>query len=678
MRIALIVNFAFSILVISLAGAVSVGVPIKYVTWPALVLTIILLAVGVRKAIVARRKVTLLAAGVLLCGSVAFSIGPSALRGGFPSQNPDCWAYAAFGQYLTDFPRGTSGGLPYVDQFAQLLSNTRFGSASLLGFLSQILETNTARAIVIFDALVLVNCFLGCFCVARVCRASPIASLASAIFFVGNGWMTRAVREGQLDNLIFLSLIVFVLARVLLLLRNVRCPRASIGIGASLAAACYSYPEGVAIAASFGLPLAAAVLFWFRRDYRHRWKEVVLIIGSSVLFLAPYLPTAESFLINQVSTTYGSVRPGNGMYPGLTLERLFPAVFALGEEMSKVEITGWRLILPVSFVVLILLGVLKSRFRAAFAITLCILLGAIGWELGYFHYDYAAYKFIFAGTIIWVPMIFVGVSRLAGPLHQPARTVVGVGFVLILLGGTAAQRVASPLAAPFRDAPLTDSVRIRKYEEVSKLGRMIGGSTLAIACSDPFKYLWTYYFARKLPVQLVDYKSDLTYAVEALQLGRQPTGPLRFVLTDQPDQQAIWTNYQFWLSELSGQTYLLFSQSDNSLEHLDGELFTWIGNNPTKFEIISDTAAKVRFSCTSVIDGGSLPGRAERSVKVTINGKDRILRADDLYALDLHVDSGITFLEISCLDQPTRLLQTNGDTRIMLVGLKGFRVTRLP
>jgi hypothetical protein len=118
-------------------------------------------------------------------------------------------------------------------------------------------------------------------------------------------------------------------------------------------------------------------------------------------------------------------------------------------------------------------------------------------------------------------------------------------------------------------------------------------------------------------------------------------------------------------------------QSDNALEKVNGEIFTWIGNKPTAFEIFSATNRKIRFSCIDVVDGPSLPGKVGRSVKVSIDGQSRVVSERDLYALDLPVNTGVTRLEISCLDRPTRLRQENGDSRIMLVGLQGFRVSRL-
>ena len=64
-------------------------------------------------------------------------------------------------------------------------------------------------------------------------------------------------------------------------------------------------------------------------------------------------------------------------------------------------------------------------------------------------------------------------------------------------------------------------------------------------------------------------------------------------------------------------------------------------------------------------------------MRVSVDGQVRVVTEQDLYALDLTVGSGITRLELSCLDRPTRLQQENGDTRIMLLGLRGFRVSKL-
>lgn len=677
MRIALLFNSVFSILVIILAGAASWRIPIKYVALPALAVTLILAALSLRKIFAGRRRGALIVGVVVMCGSVGFAVGPNALRGGFPSENPDCWAYAAFGQYLTDFPRGTKVGLPYVDEFAQVLSNTRFASATLLAFLGKTLNTNTARAIVIFDVIVLVNCFLGCFCVTRSFGATLIPSLASATFFVCNGWTVRAIREGQLDNLIFLSLVVFALARTLLLLRNVSSRKALIGLGANIAAACYSYPEGAAIAASFGLPFGIAVVFWVLRDSSNRWKKVTIIIGCTALLVAPYLPIFGSFLSNQIGATTGSVLPGKGMFPGLAKERMFPAVFALGEEMSKARIERWRLILPSVFSLLILLGVFRNRFRWPLVASLCILTGAVCFELIKFRYDYAAYKFIFAGTIIWVPMIFVGTSWLSGSLPKQAESVSALGFAAIIVGGTLAQRACSPYTAPFHDAPLANARRIRKYEEIKGLQRLINDSTLVIACNDPFKYLWAYYFARDFSLELMDIKSYFVYSPEILSDRRRSVDPPRFVLSDQRDSGEVWQNGEFWLFRVSNQPHMALARPENALEMLDGEDFTWIGNNPTQFEIISATKGKIRFSCREVVDGPSLPEKAVRSIKASVNGQAHILKAQDLYAFDFEVNRGVTSLEISCLDGPTQPRQANGDTRIMLVGLKGFRVARL-
>ena len=154
-----------------------------------------------------------------------------------------------------------------------------------------------------------------------------------------------------------------------------------------------------------------------------------------------------------------------------------------------------------------------------------------------------------AGTIIWVPMIFIGASWLSTKLHNKhVQNLAAVALVGVLIGGSLAQRAHSPSATPFNGAALTNARRIRKYEDIKGLGALIGDSTIGNACDDPFKYVWAYYFSRELSVKLLDYKSYFYYIPEILSDSRRPTGPLRFILSDKPGQgEQVWTNGQFWL-----------------------------------------------------------------------------------------------------------------------------------
>src|SRR5262249_53175608 len=75
---------------------------------------------------------------ILLLGlaSTGFPLWHCLIKGSFISVAGDTFYYAAFGQYLTDHHRGLEFGLSPIDQFGATLSETRFGTASVLSFLS--------------------------------------------------------------------------------------------------------------------------------------------------------------------------------------------------------------------------------------------------------------------------------------------------------------------------------------------------------------------------------------------------------------------------------------------------------------------------------------------------------------------------------------------------------------
>ena len=66
--------------------------------------------------------------------STGFLLWPCLTRGVFVSVTSDTFLYSAFGQYLADHHRGFEYGLSPVDQYATGQSESRFGTASVLGF----------------------------------------------------------------------------------------------------------------------------------------------------------------------------------------------------------------------------------------------------------------------------------------------------------------------------------------------------------------------------------------------------------------------------------------------------------------------------------------------------------------------------------------------------------------
>ena len=76
--------------------------------------------------------------------------------------------------------------------------------------------------------------------------------------------------------------------------------------------------------------------------------------------------------------------------------------------------------------------------------------------------------------------------------------------------------------------------------------------------------------------------------------------PAAFVLVNKPIEGAVWKNQRFSLLELGSQPILIGVQAPNGLEQVNGKPFVWLGNNATRFFIVSKIAQTATFSAGNV------------------------------------------------------------------------------
>ena len=185
----------------------------------------------------------------------------------------DTFYYSAFGQYLADHHRGLEFGLSPIDQLGATLSETRFGTASVLSFLSVLFHSTTAEAVRIFTLLVLVNIFSGFVLPRRRFGCNRLFSLAAGLLAVIGGWTPNAVHLGALDNPLFLSFFPFIVVRLELYRFGSKSWSTSLGLAIPATAAYYVYSAGSAIAGVIFLPFFCHSL-WFGIYRRGRaWRR---------------------------------------------------------------------------------------------------------------------------------------------------------------------------------------------------------------------------------------------------------------------------------------------------------------------------------------------------------------------------------------------------------------------
>src|SRR6476659_8988927 len=130
--------------------------------WPVIALVILLLTgLSFRKLWKSKLSAKTLVILILGLASTGFLLWPCLIREAFVSVTGDTFLYTAFGQYLVDHHRGLAFGLSPIDQYEAVLSETRFWTASVLGFLSVLFRSTTAAALPFYVFLVLANIFSG-------------------------------------------------------------------------------------------------------------------------------------------------------------------------------------------------------------------------------------------------------------------------------------------------------------------------------------------------------------------------------------------------------------------------------------------------------------------------------------------------------------------------------------
>ena len=218
----------------------------------------------------------------------------------------DTFFYTTFGQFLADHHRGFEFGLSPIDQFGAIMSETRFGTASVLSFFSVLFHSTTAEAVPIFTLIVLVNIFSGFVLLSRRFGCNRLFSLAAGLLAVTGGWTSDALHLGALDNLLFVSLFPFLVVRLELYRFGSKSWSTSLGLAILAAGVFYAYPEGLAIAGVIFLAFFCHSL-WFGMYRRGRaWRRYVISACLVLVLICSYAPVFFTALFGHF---YGQALP---------------------------------------------------------------------------------------------------------------------------------------------------------------------------------------------------------------------------------------------------------------------------------------------------------------------------------------------------------------------------------
>jgi hypothetical protein len=615
---------------------------------------------------------------ILGMASTGFLLWPC-LKGAFVSVTGDTFLYTAFGQYLVNHHRGIEFGLSLIDQYSTGLSETRFCTAAVLGFLSVFFRSTTAGVLPFYIFIILANIISGFVLLSRRFGCNRLFSLAAGLFAVIAGWTPNALNIGGLDNLLFLSLFPFLVVRLELYRFGSKSWSASFGLAILAAAVFYAYPEGLAVAGVIFLPLFCESL-WSGIYRRGRvWRRYAIAACLTLIFISPYVRVFVGSLVEHVGT--GLARGASGIFSGLLSSRLLPAIFGFGQEYPWILSRPHDLILPILMVALICLGCAAwIRRRKSLIVAASILIAMAIWQGSLLQYDYGLYKILFIGSLIWIPSLFRGGTAAAAFVPTSTRPVVVSIGAIVFLGATVAQRMEQQRLIPWREIK-----PVKWYSELGDIKHKVGNRPVLLECSsifdqeyNDFDQEWAVYFLRNISLKLPEYLGYFTTSEPLMRRAKSVDEPVDFVLINEPLEGAVWKNERFSLFELGSKAKVISVRGVDGVEQVNGKPFVWLGNKANRFLVVSKIAQTGSFSAWECSTGPIGPENEHRQIRVSINGNVQEVDVSGAFSMEVPLKPGLNFLDLVRQDAPTVAAQSSGDPHARPLGLWNYRISSKP
>jgi hypothetical protein len=681
-----------SVWAVVLGVGVSLGATVRQVAPVFWALTAVL---SVRGALAVRRTVSrddLL----VVCWAVALPmafLAADALHGltnYVGSPGGDGWSYVAFGQYLWEVPKTTSGQLAPLWQYASHLKGTRFIASGLLGAFSPLngMPGDTQAAVGAFLAWSLFTLALSCAAVIETIGLRGPWRLLAMTLAVVSPWVLGALQMHNYDNLIALSFLPTIMAL------SADAPRAGrrVGVvcGLLLGATLYTYPELAAVVFG-GAALTLAVLV-VRFGGGPIWLGGAVAAGLAAVLVFPGRADLIPFLSSQIHGA-GAVggRPGENGFLELLAPANWPAVaFGLAPiqratHPSLAETWAGQ-VTAVCAGALILAGyaqLIRLRRWDVAGVGLLLLAGVAEMVIRE-QYGYGAYKLLLFGWwihsaagVLAARAVFTWLGRTRPQVALPASLVL-MSLAGLLLAGTAAcvvayrQGLGAPTLAPYRRLVETD--------------RIIGDNSIIIDVYDSLANEWAVYFLREHRLYLMQYGGYMAAPHLVALMGLSAPVDLtqaKFVLSNsRPEgRTVVWSGGPYFLSRLpqSGAALIKSVHNPNGNEELAGRPYYWLGEGDTEIRVIS-TATGDGLLTADFGRGPSLPERSDRRLLIRVNdGAAQMVTLDAAgeRSLAIPLRVGENVVSIRALDEPSQVVPNDPRRLVLGMGAPRFSLSRI-
>jgi hypothetical protein len=609
----------------------------------------------------------------------------------------DGWSYVAFGQYLWKYPRGTEGGLAPIYQYAFHLSNTRFIASSLLAFFSPITgfirDTQAATGYFLSWSLFVYSSACMYFALTIDRNRGKTLVLIYVGITVFSGWILNMLIANNYDNALAISFLP-AFAGVIYSV-NPKERRWAVIIACLAAGIIFCYPEMMPVV------LFGAFLFLIQRSLSEKIliKDFAVLVGISALIVffitAPYLKVLFLFLQGQINhaLTEQIKRPGNGYFPQLLDPNCFltgfwgfsPPFAACAQTSNKL----WEYVirmLAIVFSTLSIFGVISLFRRKLWGIAVLILILLYGMFSMLFQsgYSYGAYKFI---LLNWWGITFAVISGafaiLAMFRNLKRRWIICSGFFILFFIDLAVigKRVES-FNAYFVNSK--DNSILRKVQEIKTF---VGNEPVIINVNDDYANIWAVYYLRDMNTYLLDYKVYMAQAHVVPLMERSKAVDLtktRYILIDDKgipgscSMNLQWTGgpYRLWEATKGNCVFASKPINPNGLEVWGGEEGFWMGKGNTELRLLSSYNGQALIQGYFSL-GPSLPDKPSRHILIsTDHGYETnvTIEKNGLQVYSIPVVVGINRITMKPLDEPSLSVLPNGDSRPLLVGVRGLGI----
>jgi hypothetical protein len=108
---------------------------------------------------------------------------------------------------------------------------------------------------------------------------------------------------------------------------------------------------------------------------------------------------------------------------------------------------------------------------------------------------------------------------------------------------------------------------------------------------------------------------------------------------------------------------------------VNGKPFVWLGNNSTRFLIVSKFEQTVTFAAEECLTGPSRPGCNVRQIRISIGGNVWQLDIRGALSIEVPLKPGLNLLDIACPDPSAASAQLSGNTYALPLGLWDYRIS---